>query len=92
MHAPAPRPDRFPLAPNRGPAAQLDLGLELRLDAPVPIAELLPGTRFVLEGGGVEGRLVSLGLGSAEVAVRREDGGWTRTTWSLGAPVRKLRS
>ena len=86
-------PDVYHLASDHGPPSQLTLGLEIKLDPERPLAELLPGTRFLLESTGVEGRLEATGSGSATVAVwRPAENRWSRTTWALTTLVRPLRA
>jgi hypothetical protein len=88
----APSNDVYHLAADRGPPAQLSLGLAVKLDPPAPLAALTPGDRFLLESTGVEGRLEAHGTGSATVLVWRDgDTRWTRTTWALSTEVRRLR-
>ncbi|MEZ4457926.1 MAG: hypothetical protein AB7L66_14095 [Gemmatimonadales bacterium] len=82
--------EQYHLAADRGPVSQLSLGLAVRLDPPVPLGELAPGERFLLESAGTEGKVVSHGSGSATVAILSEDR-WSRTTWSLATLVRRLR-
>jgi hypothetical protein len=80
-------------AADRGPPAQLTLGLTVRLDPPTPLDSLAIGDRFLLESTGVEGRLEARGPGSATVAIWRDDvHRWTRTTWGLMTLVRRLRA
>lgn len=84
--------ERYSVAPDRAPASQLTLGLEVRLDLPITVQELAPGERFLLESCGVEGRVVSCGPSSAVVAIRgADDDHWTQTRWSLQTEVRRLR-
>lgn len=83
--------DSYQLTPDRAPPAQLVLALQVALDAPAPLGQLAVGDRFVLDGGGVEGKLVSRSSGSATVAIQTENDRWTRTTWSLATLVRRMR-
>ncbi|MEO8451266.1 MAG: hypothetical protein ABI647_15825 [Gemmatimonadota bacterium] len=83
--------DSYRLTPDRAPPAQLALALQVTLDAPTPLGQLAVGDRFVLDGGGVEGKLVSRSRGSATVAVQSENDRWIRTTWSLATLVQRMR-
>lgn len=82
--------DHYRLIPDRESAAQLPLDLAVVLDPPAPLSTLEVGARFVLDGSGLEGKLVSRGPGSADVLVRRDPEGWSKTTWSLGTVVRRM--
>ncbi|MBM4186233.1 MAG: hypothetical protein FJ206_02870 [Gemmatimonadetes bacterium] len=82
--------DRYRLIPDREAGSQLPLELAVALAPPAPLSSLDTGDRFVLDGSGLEGKLVHRGLGSADVLVRRGDEGWSRTTWSLGTVVRRM--
>lgn len=85
--------DAYHLAADRGPASQLALGLEVRLDPPTEIGALAPGDRFLLESAGVEGRLEARGQGSVTVLLWREGQPRpARTTWALTTEVRRLRA
>jgi hypothetical protein len=85
--------DAYHLAADRGPVAQLTLGLAVKLDPPMPLSQLDVGDRFLLESTGVEGRLEDRGPGSATVALWREgEHRWSRTTWALATQVRRLRA
>ena len=85
--------DLHRVAADRAPAAQLTLGLTVRLDPPAPLRTLVPGDRFLLESTGVEGRLEAHGTGSATVALWRDEvQRWSRTTWALETLVRRLRA
>jgi hypothetical protein len=84
--------ERYHLAADRAPAAQLALGLEVRLDVPTTVQELAPGDRFLLESCDMEGRVVSRGPSSVVVAIRGANDQWTQTRWSLQTEVRRLRA
>ena len=84
--------DGYRLAADRAPPAQLALGLEVQLDPPMPVGDLEPGDRFLLESLGVEGRLEARGHGSVTVQLWREgESRPARTTWALTTEVRRLR-
>ncbi|MBX3148359.1 MAG: hypothetical protein KF785_16460 [Gemmatimonadales bacterium] len=83
--------DIYRLAADRGPTAQLALGLEVRLDPPGAVHELTPGDRFFVDGLALEGKVVSRGSGSVTVAVLDAAGRWVRTTWSPNTVVRRMR-
>jgi hypothetical protein len=85
--------DGYRLAADRAPPAQLALGLEVRLGAPIPVGDLEPGERFLLESLGVEGRLEVRGNGSVTVLLwRKGESRPSRTTWALTTEVRRLRA
>jgi hypothetical protein len=84
--------ESYHLAADKAPAAQLALGLQVKLDPPAAVSTLEIGDRFLLESTGVEGRLEARGPGSVTVALWREDENrWNRTTWALTTVVRRLR-
>lgn len=73
-----------------GPMTQLPLALTLPLGRPERLGDLAPGTYFALEtGDGWIGKVLRIGPGAVEVELRG-DRGVTRTTWSLGAMVRRV--
>ena len=84
--------EQYQLLADRAPAAQLTLGLEVRLDVVTTVQQLAPGERFLLESCQVEGRVVSCGPSSVVVAIRGPDDHWTQTRWSLQTEVRRLRA
>jgi len=83
--------DIYHLAADRGPTAQLTLGLEVRLDPPCAVNDLASGDRFFVDGLSLEGKVVSRGSGSVTVAVLDGAGRWVRTTWSPNTVVRRMR-
>ena len=84
--------ERYRLAADRAPEAQLALDLTVALEPPTPLATLKPGDRFLQESSSIEGRLESQGSGSATVLLWRDGDRWVRTTWSLSTEVRRLRA
>ncbi|MFN0179549.1 MAG: hypothetical protein ACKVZ0_12185 [Gemmatimonadales bacterium] len=85
-------PDAYRLVVDHAPKQQLTLDLVVALDPPAPLSTLAPGDRFILDGVGLEGKLVGWSTGSAQVVVRRESEGWAKTTWSLATVVRRMRA
>ena len=84
--------DSYRLVVDHAPKQQLTFELAVALDPPAPLSTLAPGDRFVLDGVGLEGRLLGWGTGSAQVMIRREPEGWAKTTWSLATTVRRMRA